>query len=77
MNVKKIIMEEFGYHVYKKVWVAAVGEELICERGPHSSHDRYTVAVKRMGIIIGHLPRKLSKLFAILETRWFYVLYQG
>ena len=41
-------MEEFerpccirGYHVYQAVWTAAVGEELVCEREPHNSHDRY------------------------------------
>ena len=68
MNVKQLIMEEFerpccirGYHVYQEVWTAAVGEELVCEREPHNSHDRYAVAVKRMGIIISHLPRKLLK----------------
>ena len=61
-------MEEFerpccirGYHVCHEIWTAAVGEELVCEREPDNSHNRYAVAVKRMGIIIGHLPRKLSK----------------
>ena len=51
-----------GYHIYQEVWAAAIGEELVCERKPHNSDDRYAVAVKRMGIIISHLPRKLLKL---------------
>ena len=56
-------MEEFekpcciqGYHIYQEVWAAAVGEELVCEREMDHSYDRYAVAVKRMGNIIGHLP---------------------
>ena len=49
-----------GYHVYKKVWVATVGEALMCEREPKNSSDRYAVAVKNKGTIIEHLSRKLS-----------------
>ncbi|MCG8624284.1 MAG: hypothetical protein MJE68_20105 [Proteobacteria bacterium] len=46
-----------GYHIYQEAWMAAVGEELICERTPTiHSHDCYAVAVKRTGVIIGHLP---------------------
>ena len=58
-------MEEFerifcirGYHVYKEIWEAAAGEVLMCEREPHNALDRYAVAVKKTGTIIGHLPRK-------------------
>ena len=35
-----------GYHVYKEVWEAAVGESLVCEREPKNASDRYAVAVK-------------------------------
>ena len=45
-----------GYHVYKKVWAATVGEVLMCEREPKNSSDRYTVAVKNEESIIEHLP---------------------
>ena len=31
--------------VYKEIWEAAVGEELVCARDPHNSHDRYAVAI--------------------------------
>ena len=55
-------MEEFervccvrGYHVYKEIWEAATGEILICERELHNGRDRYAVAVKKSGTIIGHL----------------------
>ena len=53
LNVKQHNMEEFlrpcciqGYHIYQEVWTAAVEEELICEREPHSCHDHYAVAEK-------------------------------
>ena len=35
-----------GYHVYQRIWTAAVGEVLHCEREPTNSGDRYAVAVK-------------------------------
>ena len=35
-----------GYHVYQRIWTAAVGEALHCEREPTNSRDRYAVAVK-------------------------------
>ena len=50
-----------GYHVYRTIWDAAIGEDLVCEREPTNEHDRYAVAVKKDGIIIGHLPRDISK----------------
>ena len=69
-------MEEFeravcirGYHVYKDIWDAAVGEELLCEREPLNAQDRYAVAVKRGGIIVGHLPRKISRLCSLFLRR--------
>ena len=35
-----------GYHVYKEIWEASVGEVLVCEREPNNALDRYAVAVK-------------------------------
>ena len=58
-----------SYHVYKKVWVATVGEALVCEREPKNSSDRYTVAVKNEGTIIEHLPRKLSRVCSLFLRR--------
>ena len=53
-------MEEFferncytrGYHVYKEVWGAVVGESVVGEsvvgeREPENASDRYTVAVRK------------------------------
>ena len=36
-----------GYHVYQRIWTAAVGEVLHCEPEPTNSRDRYAVAVKK------------------------------
>ena len=52
-----------GYHVYKKVWVATVGEALVCKREPKNSSDRYAVEQ------IEHLPRKLSWVCSLF-LRW-------
>ena len=54
-----------GYHVYKKLWAAMVRELLVCEREPKNSFDRYAVAMKNEGIIIEHLPQKLSRLCSL------------
>ena len=69
-------MEEFekpccirGYHIYEEVWVAAVGEELVCERETDNSYDHYAVAVKRMENINSLLPQKLSKLCSLFLRR--------
>ena len=34
-----------GYHVYKDIWEANVGEELECVRERRNEKDRYAVAV--------------------------------
>ena len=61
--------------------MAVVSEELVCEREPHKSHNRYAVAVKRMGIITGHLPQKLKSgsIFCTVSggRRYFHHLLQG
>ena len=35
-----------GYHVYKDIWEAAIGELLPCERETRNTKDRYAIAVK-------------------------------
>ena len=58
-----------GYHIYKAIWVATIGEELGCEREPTNATDRYAVAVMKNGTIIGHLPRRISKVSFIFLRR--------
>lgn len=58
-----------GYHVYKTIWEAAVGEVLSCRREPTNSADRYAVAVLKEETIIGHLARKMSKVCSLFLRR--------
>ena len=58
-----------GYHVYKDIWDAVIGEAVICEREPHNVEDRYAVAVKKDGTVIGHLPRNLSRVCSLFIRR--------
>ena len=44
----------------------AVGETVECVLEPGNFHDRNAVAVEKDGIIIGYLPRKVSRVRALL-----------
>ena len=55
--------------MYKEVWEAAVGEVLICEGVSDNVSDKYAVAVKKEGDVIGHLPQKLSKVYSLFLRR--------
>ena len=58
-----------GYHVYQRVWDAAIGENLICRREPINESDGYAVAVTKDGTVIGHLPRKVSCVCSLFLRR--------
>lgn len=58
-----------GYHVYKSVWDANVGEILQCKRERQNSEDKYAVAVLKSGMIVGHLPRKVSRISSLFLKR--------
>ena len=58
-----------GYHVYKDIWAAAIGEEQVCDREPTNMADRYAVAVLKQETVIGHLPRKISKVCSLFLRR--------
>ena len=52
-----------GYHVYKEIWTAVVGEELNTEREIGNIVDRYAVAMKKdSGETVAHLPKKISRM---------------
>ena len=57
-----------SYDVYKKIWGAAFGKVMSCEREAHNAHDRYAVTVKVTGTtdIIGHLPTSLDTFVALI-----------
>ena len=54
-----------GHHVYHKIWSPVIGEKLFCEREPGNRCDNYAVAVKKNTNIVGHLPRKISKMSSL------------
>ena len=58
-----------GYHIYKEKWTAAVGEMLCCAREVGNVLDRYAVSVLKDGDIVGHLPRKISKVCSLFLRR--------
>jgi len=57
------------FTLYEEMWVAAAGEVLECMRVPHNVQGRYTVTVKKMGTIMRHLPRRLSRVCSLF-LRW-------
>ena len=48
-----------GYHVYKDMWAAVVGKELMCRRQRENSHKVYAVSVMKNSVIVGHQHRKI------------------
>ena len=59
-----------GHHIYQEEWEAAISEELQCEREKKNAKDPYSaVAVVRDNVIVGHLPRKISRTSALFIKR--------
>ena len=58
-----------GYHIYKEIWEVVIGECLICEREHTNNHDRYAVAVIKDRTIVGHLPRRVSRVCSLFLRR--------
>ena len=58
-----------GFHVYKEKWLPDDGQILIAEKQPDNKYDPYAVAVKKEGVVIGHLPRdERHVIFFFLQT---------
>ena len=55
--------------IYKDIWDAIIGEMLQCERELDNESDRYAVAIKKDGTIIGHLPRVISQACSLFLRR--------
>lgn len=58
-----------GYHVYGELWSPELGEELQCQRERGNLTDCYAVAVKKEDEVVGHLPRKISRLCTLFIRR--------
>ena len=57
-----------GYHVYKDIWPAMIGD-LLCEREPFNVVDRYAVAVLKDDTIVGHIPKTISRICSLFIAR--------
>ena len=57
-----------GYHIYQSVWMLVL-KDLICLREPFNSVDKYAVCVKKDDDIIGHLPKKISRICSVFLRR--------
>ena len=59
-----------GFHEYRQIWWPRAGERLQAEKEHGNREDRFAVAVAKGSseetdskIIVGHLPRELSRIF--------------
>ena len=59
-----------GYHIYNRVWEAAIGVLLGCIREPSNVLDQYAVGVVKEGNIVGHLPKKFQNMFPVSSSCW-------
>ena len=58
-----------GFNVNHDTWEAADGEVLDCKKGPGNTKDRHAVAVKKEATVIGHLPKKTSRVCSLFLRR--------
>ena len=58
-----------GYHVYKDIWEASIGEELPCKRENGNRADPFAVAAVKNRVTVGHIPRKISSVCSLFLRR--------
>ena len=51
-----------GYHLYKNVWTSRWQDQVQGETEPNNGVDKYAVAVKNNGEIVGDLPGRIKNL---------------
>ena len=60
-----------GYHVYKDVWSAALGEQLSCQREPTNTSDPFAVAVVRSLVTVGQYTQEdIFNMLHVSSTGW-------
>ena len=52
-----------GHHIYKHLWRLLVGEMLTLEQEEGNNHDKFAVSLLKDATVIGHVPRKFSRVF--------------
>ena len=58
-----------GYHIYRDIWSAVFDEELPCQRETGNISDPFAVGVLKDGVIVGHVPRKISSICSLFLQR--------
>ena len=55
-----------GYHIYKDITKATVGEAaLVCILKPGSTHNQYVAAMEKNRTVKGCLPQKVSHVYTL------------
>uniref|UniRef100_A0A1X7U9P8 HIRAN domain-containing protein n=1 Tax=Amphimedon queenslandica TaxID=400682 RepID=A0A1X7U9P8_AMPQE len=58
-----------GYHAYMHMWEPFVGEQIQLKKEPDNPHDRFSVAVEKNGLIVGHIPYNLAPTVSAFLSR--------
>ena len=52
-----------GHHVYCQIWTPTIGEILLLQNEPETgSQYQYSVAVVKNAVVVGHVPRPISRI---------------
>ena len=60
-----------GYHVYRRIWNARIGEQLQATPDHDNTEDRFAVALTNDDETVGHVPREQSKIL------WYFLSHGG
>ena len=60
-----------GYHVYRRIWNARIGEQLQATPDHGNTEDRFTVALTKDDKTVGHIPREQAKIL------WYFLSHGG
>ena len=58
-----------GFHVYRTYWTPKIGQILTTTRDKLNINDRYAISVLEDNVIIGHLPKEISKICSYFLKR--------
>ena len=58
-----------GYHDYKDIWQANLGDMLFLRREPDNPMDVHAVAVLKDGQVVGHIPYNLAPIVEMFLRR--------
>ena len=53
-----------GHHVYFRNWTPTVGELMLVKREIVNEYDPFAVAIWKNGVVVGHVPKLLSRVIA-------------